>query len=261
MTTKTVTTSPVPAFTGKGKAARAAAFASISHLAFAEATSRAASIDNMRAVLGNAPSEAEVKACKSRWTIGRVAFRLPASKVPLVSTEAQRLARAEDLVQHYAAPAKEGAAARKLRAGQKGRRTIAEQKIVRAAEEACSVFFAELGLSNAKPTATRDAEAKAKAKATRAPSMAGSGKGKAAAPVKPSHAELVKPAAPLTAADYVQHMQTQLSALLAFDNKHAKLRPVTHGQFAEKLAELRQVGNKAANAFAEKQAADAAAKK
>ncbi len=257
--TKIITTSPVPAFTGKGKAARAAAFASIAHLAYAEATSRAASIDNMRVVLGNAPSEAEVKASKSRWIIGRVAFRLPASKVPLVGTEAQRLARAEDLVLHYAAPAKEGAAARKLRAGQKGRRTIAEQKIVRAAEEACSVFFAELGLSNAKPTATRDAEAKAKA--TRAPSMAGSGKGKTAAPVKPSHAELVKPAAPMTQADYVQHMQTQLSALLAFDNKHAKLRPVTHGQFAEKLGELRQVGNKAANAFAEKQAADAAAKK
>lgn len=258
--TKTITASPVPAFTGKGKAARAAAFASIAHLAYGEAVSRAASIDNMRVVLGNAPSEAEVKASKSRWIIGRAAFRLPASKVPLVSNEAQRLARAEDLVLHYAAPAKEGAAARKLRAGQKGRRTAIEQRIVRAAEEACSVFFAELGLSNAKPTATRDAEAMAKAKATRAPSMAGSGKGKAAAPA-PSHAELVKPAAPMTQADYVQHMQTQLSALLAFDNKHAKLRPVTHGQFAEKLGELRQLGNKAANAFAEKQAADAAAKK
>lgn len=257
--TKIITASPVPAFAGKGKAARAAAFASIAHLAYGEAVSRAASIDNMRIVLGNAPSEAEVKASKSRWIIGRVAFRLPASKVPLVSTEAQRLARAEDLVLHYAAPAKEGAAARKLRAGQKGRRTAIEQRIVRAAEEACSVFFAELGLSNAKPTATRDAE-KAKAKATRAPSMAGSGKGKAAAPT-PSHAELVKPAAPMTQADYVQHMQTQLSALLAFDNKHAKLRPVTHGQFAEKLGELRQLGNKAANAFAEKQAADAANKK
>lgn len=255
--TKTVTASPAPAFTGKGKAARAAAFANIAHLSFTEATSRAASIDNMRAVLGSAPSEAEVKACKARWIIGRVAFRLPASKVPLVSTEAQRLARAEDLVLHYAAPAKEGSTPRKLRAGQKGRRSLPEQRIVRAAEEACSVFFAELGLTNAQTNAQRDAKAATKAKATRAPSMAGSGKGKATPPV---HAELVKPAAPLTQADYVQHMQTQLAALLAFDNKHAKLRPVTHGEFAERLAELRQIGNRAANAFAERQAADAAKK-
>lgn len=253
--TKTITASPVPAFTGKGKAARAAAFANIAHLSFTEATSRAASIDNMRAVLGSAPSEAEVKACKACWIIGRVAFRLPASKVPLVSTEAQRLARAEDLVLHYAAPAKEGSTPRKLRAGQKGRRSLPEQRIVRAAEEACSVFFAELGLSNAKTNAQRDAS---KAKATRAPSMAGSGKGKAAAP---SHAELVKPAAPLTQADYVQHMQTQLAALLAFDNKHAKLRPTTHNAFAEGLAALKQTANKAANAFAEREAAAAAAKK
>lgn len=255
--TKTVTASPAPAFTGKGKAARAAAFANISHLSYAEATSRAESIANMRLVLGNAPSEAEVLASKSRWIIGRVAFRLPASKVPLVSTEAQRLARAEDLVLHYAAAPKEGTTPRKLRAGQKGRRSAAEQKIVRAAEEACSVFFAELGLSNAKTNAQRDAS-KAKRKLNQPPVMAGSGKGKAAAP---SHAELVKPAAPLTQADYVQHMQTQLAALLAFDNKHAKLRPTTHSAFAEGLAALKQTANKAANAFAEREAAAAAAKK
>lgn len=254
--TKTVTAAAAPAFTGKGKAARAAAFASISQLAYAEATSRAASIANMRTVLGNAPSEAEVLACKSRWIIGRVAFRLPASKVPLVSTEAQRLARAEDLVLYYAAAPKEGTTPRKLRAGQKGRRSAAEQKIVRAAEEACSVFFAELGLSNAKTNAQRDAAKADKAK--RVPSMAGSGKGKAATP---SHAELVKPAAPLTQANYVQHMQTQLAALLAFDNKHAKLRPTTHSAFAEGLAALKQTANKAANAFAEREAAAAAAKK
>jgi hypothetical protein len=251
-----IKTSPIaaaaaPSFTGKGKAMRAAAFASISHLAYSEALSRAASVNNMRVVLGATPSAAEIDAARLQWIVGRVAFRLPASKVPMVSTEAQRLARASDLVLRYAAPAKEGAQARKLRLGQIGRRTAAEQKLVHSAKEACSLFFAELGLTNAQTIKQRDAGRAAKK--TVAPSMAGSGKGKKAA--APSHAELVKPAAPLTPADYVQHMQTQLSALLAFDNKHAKLRPVTHGAFAEGLAALKQTANKAANDFAEREAA------
>lgn len=246
--TKTITASPAPAFAGKGKAARIAAFDRIASFSYDEADSRTASLNNMRVVLGGAPSETELKAAKAQWIIGRVANRLPASKVPLVSTREQRLARASDLVQFYAKPATEGKEARKLRAGQKGRRTAAEQRIVRAAEEACSVFFAELNLSTAQTNAQRN-----KAKATRAPSMAGSGKGAKATP--PSHAQLVKPEPAKTPADYVNHMQTQLAALLAYDNKHAKLRPVTHSAFAEALGSLKQLANAAANAFAEREAA------
>jgi hypothetical protein len=139
-----------------------------------------------------------------------------------------------------------GVALRPLRKGQTGRRSAMQQRVFRNAEQRTSQLFAELGLSNAKTLAETN-------KAKRAPSMAGSDKGKAGA--APSHAELVKPAAPVTSADYVQHMQVQLAALIAYDAKHAKKRPTTHGAFAEALLALKQVANKAANDFAERQAA------
>ena len=248
---------PAITFTDKGKAARAAAYADISKLSFAQATSRATCIANVRIALGTSPSESEVRACKDQWMVGYIAFRLPASKVPLVQSEEQRIARAADLLLRYSHPPAEGVKARQLPKGKIGYRTLTEQKIVRAAESACSPFFAELGLSNAQTLKTKGAKAAAKAKAPGAPTMAGTGKGKAAtpAPVAPSHAQLVKPAAPVTSADYVNHMQTQLAALLAFDSKYASKRPTTHGAFAEQLAALKQVANKAANDFAERQAA------
>lgn len=248
---KTITNIVAPSFAGKGKAARSNAFAAIAPLSFDEALSRDKSLANMRVVLGNAPSEAEVKAAKAQWIVGRVASRLPASKVPLVGTPEQRMVRAADLVLHYAKPPTDGKASRPLRAGQKGRRTAIEQRVVRAAEEACSVFFAELGLTTAKTNGERNA-AKGKGAA-----MAGSGKGKGKA-AAPSHAQLVKAPAPINAAEYVNHMQSQLASLLAFDNKHAKLRPIMFNEVAEKLAALKQVANKAANDF---QVREAAAKK
>lgn len=247
----------VPAFTGKGSKARANAFAGISAIAFAEDVGRLASIANMRVVLGNAPSEAEVSAAKVRYVIGRVASRLPASKVPLVSTQEQRLARAEDLVCFFAAPPKEGTQPRKLRAGQKGRRTTQEQKLVRAAEESASTFFAELGLTNAATNAAR-ASVKVAKKEANAPSMAGTGKGKKGGKAgAPASAPMIalKPA-PIDAKAYVQHLQTTLSQLVAFDDANAKVRPVTHGAVAEALRGLRTMANKAASEFALREAAE-----
>lgn len=246
MTTKTKTAARVTTtLTGK----RAIAFVQIAPLSYSEDKSRAASLANMRQVLGGSPSADEVKLAKTEWIIGRVASRLPVTARPKTCTDdATTLEFARQLVTLYAAPPKEGVKAKALRKGQLGRRTATQHKVVRAAEEAASVFLAELNLSNAKTNAQRDAE-----KATRAPSMAGSGKGKAATP--PAHTELVKPAAPVTSDDYVQHYQTQLAALIAYDKAHAAKRPTTHGAFAEALLALRQLANKAANDYETRKAA------
>ena len=211
------TAAPVAApvlFTGKGAKARNEAFAKITPLSFAEDKSRAASVANMALVLGNAPSELEVKAGKVQWIIGRVASRLPANARPALRGDAALLTFAEQLVTRYAYPLKAGSNGKTLKAGQLGRRTEAQHKVVRAAEEACSVFFAELGLSNAKTNAERDKQASAKAKTANAPSASGAGKGQLATP---DHGALVTPSAPVSSDDYVQHMQTQLAALLAYD--------------------------------------------
>lgn len=243
MTTSTkarATVSTVSALTGK----RLAAFASIASLSFAEDKGRAASLANMRVVLGSSPSMDETKAAKRQWIVGRVASRLPAACLPRgCKTDEARLAFALSLVTEYAKPAVEGSKA-KLRKGQKGYRTASQQRFVRAAEEACSVFFAELGLSNAQTTAQRDA-----AKATRAPSMAGSGKG------KPSHAELVKPEAPHTEETAINHLMTQGALLLQFTNKNAKLIPTAVGMAVQ---QFKSALNKAANEAAEARAAAAA---
>lgn len=243
---------PTLAITGRNKAARIAAYGRIADLSYSEAQSRGEALANMRVALGTSPSEAEVKAAKLRHVIGRVAQRLPGK-----GDQAKRIERATDLVLHYAKPAQEGKAARKLRAGQKGRRTIAEQKLVRAAEEATSVFFAELSLSNAKTNAQRNAS-----KASRAPAPAGStNRGKAGDATPPAHSVLVKPEKPATGADYVQHVQTQLAALLAYDNKHAKVRPIEYSAVADALAALKQLANKAANEYGVRMNKEAAAKK
>lgn len=247
--TKTATKSALKTtttLTGK----RAIAFVQIAPLSYSEDKSRAASLANMRQVLGGSPSADEVKLAKTEWIIGRVASRLPVTARPKTCTDdATTLEFARQLVTQYAAPPKEGVKAKALRKGQLGRRTATQHKVVRAAEEAASVFLAELNLSNAKTNAQRDAE-----KATRAPSMAGSGKGKAQ-PEAPSHTQLVKPAAPVSSDDYVQHYQTQLAALIAYDKAHASKRPTTHGAFAEALIALQKLATSAANDYAQRKAA------
>lgn len=250
----TIATKAKPAlFSGKGKLARETAMLQIATLSYQEDMSRAASLDNMRKVLGASPSEALVKAAKSEWIIGRVASRLPVAELPRGKTSPDaRLTFARYVVLECAFPVKDDGTAPKMRAHHKARRTQAQHKVVRAAEEACSKFFAELGLSNAK-TNKQQNDAKA---AKRAPSMAGSGKGKAA-PAAPSHAELVKPAAPVTADDVLAYLGTMARTMQDYVNKHAKICPIDAGTAVQAF---RGDILKAANALQERKAIAAAAK-
>lgn len=209
--TRDVTVKPAPFAKGKGADKRNVSLLGVAPAAFIEGKSRADTLAVIRDALGNKPTDVQVNAVKAEYVIGRVAFRLFLS-LPVV----EGIAKARDIVLHFASPVKDGVAARKLRAGQKGRRTVEQHRAVRAAEEAWSQVKAEAcpAASNAATQKERNAK-----KATRAPSMAGSGKGKA---TPPTHAELIKP---LTAADTVQHVATQAASLLAFANKNAKLLP------------------------------------
>lgn len=248
-------TRPLATFSGKGKAKREAALLQVSHFAFCEAEMRAAHIANLTVCLGDSPTEQQLKAARTQTIVGYVASRLPAGELPKGKAQdaAARIERATVVVCQMAAPVKAGAKAKKLRAGQVGRRSDVLQRIVRAAEERASRLFAECGFGQAKTIKEKNAAAE---KAKRAPSMAGSGKGKAKEIAAPSHAQLVsKPAAPVSSNDYVQHMQLQIAALCDYDKKHAKKRPTTHGEFAEKLAALRQIANKAANDYEVRKAA------
>lgn len=217
------------ALKGAGKAKREHAFLNIAPLSFVEATSRTETIANLRVALGTKPSADDLKVARSEWVIGRVASRLPAAELPkALADNAARIAFARELVELYAAPAKDGVAARKLRTGQKGRRTIVQQRVVRAAEEAWSQVNAELGYGSAQTQAERNAS-------KRAPAMQGTtARGKAATQAAtqaaaPSHSVLVKPEAPKSADDVCEHITMQAAALLAFANKHAALLPMDYG--------------------------------
>lgn len=217
------------ALKGAGKAKREHAFLNIAPLSFVEATSRTETIANLRVALGTKPSADDVKVARSEWIIGRVASRLPTAELPkALADNAARIAFARELVELYAAPAKDGVAARKLRAGQKGRRTIAQQRVVRAAEEAWSQVNAELGHGSAQTQSERNAN-------KRAATMQGAtARGKAATQAAtqaaaPSHSVLVKPETPKSADDVCEHITMQAAALLAFANKHAALLPMDYG--------------------------------
>lgn len=209
---------------GRGKAAREAAYAQIAPLSFVENQSRSETIVNLRVALGKAPSDDEVAAARREWQIGRVASRLGKGDMPAnVKSTEDRLTFARDLVLHYAAPPKEGAKARKLRAGQKGRRTVAQQRIVRAADEAWSQIKAELGAGEAQTQAQRNAKKRAPHHNTP------QGKAKAKAKDAPTHdALLVK--APTGARDAVGYVDVQAASMLAYANKHAKVIPTDVGQ-------------------------------
>ena len=242
-----IAASPVITLKGRGKQAREMAYMRIAPLSFIENISRVESIANLHAALGAHPSEAEVKTAQSEWIIGRVASRLPAGEFPRgTKDDSDKLEFARDLVLHYAAPPQAGKQARALRTGQKGRRNVVQQRVVRAAEEAWSLVKAEIGLGKAMTQKQRNDSKRS----TNANPKRGDGKGK----VKPNHAELVTPNI-VSSDDYVQHMQTQLAALVAFDKKYATKRPTTHGAFAEALLALKQLANKAANDYEVRKAA------
>lgn len=238
----TIKNKPLVAISGKGKAAREAAFIAIAVDSYMADTSRVALVATLNKALGDSPTPEQVDVAKREYVIGRVASRLPAGEFPKGTVEAfDKLEFARKLVLHYAAPAKEGVKAKALRKGQLGRRTAIQHRVIRNAEESWSQVKADLGHGNA----VTDRE---KAKAKRAPQMAGStAKGKAATPAKPTHAELVTPAKPMTQDEATAYVMTQASALLQFANKHAKLLPVNYGKA---IQAFKSAINKAANDLA-----------
>lgn len=219
---------PVPArviaLKGAGKAKREAAYQQIASLAYVEQLSRADTIEAIRAALGKAPTEAELKAAQQEYTIGRVAARLPANEMPgklNARNDADRLEAARLLVTSYAAPPVEGKKSRPLRKGQLGRRSTVQHKVIRAADEAWSLVKAELGIGQART----QAEKNKRARSTKANPVRGNAtvmpRGELVAPAVPTHSELAAPAKPETAADVLNHVMTQGASLLQYVNKHA----------------------------------------
>lgn len=232
---------------GKGKAAREVAFLSIAPYAFVAEQSRGELIKTLGVALGSAPTQGQRDCAKREYVIGLAASRMPAGEFPKDCKEAaDKLEFVRDLVTHYAAPAKEGAKAKALRKGQKGRRSAVQDRIIRNAEKSWSLIAAELSIGSAQTQATKNAK---QGKAKRAPQMAGStAKGKSAAP---SHAELVKPVKDMTREDACAYVMTQASALLGFSNK-SKVLPVAYGLA---ISAFKGAINKAANEEAEARAA------
>lgn len=251
-TTKTSLCASIVSIKGKGKSQREAAYMAIAPLAFVEDVSRSQSIANLRVALGLSPTDSERDAAKRQWVIGRVASRLPAGELPARDMASiDKLDFASKIVTSYAAPAKEGAKARKLRAGQTGRRTATQHRVIRNAEEAWSQVAAELALGNAKTQGERNA-----AKAKRAPQMAGSSK--SATP--PTHSQLVKAAIPVDANEACAMMLQLATSALGYVNKHAKLLPTDYGKAAGAFKKAIIAADKAraeATALADAKAAEA----
>ena len=217
-----------PALKGK----RLTAYGDVRPASYRAGTSRKELIAIVNAALGSSPSDAEVKAVKRETIIGQVAVRLPAS----IKGDAARLSYAEQVVVYKAKPATDGC--KPIRAYQVGRRTPTEHKMVRAAEQMASQLFAELGRSNA--------QTQAEAVAKRKPRASTENTSKGAAPTA---AEIAEKVVPMTQDGFVNHVQTQLAALIQFSKKHAKHVPTEMNIVVEGLAALKQVSNNAANEY------------
>lgn len=223
--TKTITRNAFNiVITGKGSTARKASFIGIAPHAYSEGMSRAASVAMIRNALGKSPTADDIKVARGEYVIGRTAARLAATDLPKGMTDAaDKLAKAREFVELYAAPAKDGTTPRKLRKGQLGRRTVAVQRVIRASEEAWSQVLAECGFGNAQTQGERNAK-----KATRAPAMKGT-TARGAAPTTPAHSDLIKPEKLATADEACRHVNMQAASLLAFCNKNAALLPTAYG--------------------------------
>lgn len=231
--TKSIAKPAAPfAFKGRNAVIRNAALEGVAAFAYAEGQSRADIIARLKLALGNKPTADEVKGVALQYVIGRTAQKIASDAANNGKTVAELLAFASDLVTRYASPLKDGVKAKKLRAGQIGRRTPAQHKAIRASEEAWSQLKAEVvpALSNAKTQDERNAAKKA-TRSTNANPVRGADKasdGKAGTGI--THSELVKPDGPMTAKAAVDYYVGMASTLLAFNNKHAKVSPTAFGQ-------------------------------
>lgn len=249
---KTAPAKPVALFTGRGMAARGQALLETATLAFATETSRAALVANVGKVLGEKPSDAQVKAAKVELVIGWVACRLPVNELPKGKTSpADRLTFARDVVTRMARAPQDGVASPALRKGQIARRSTVQERITRNAEKNASVFMAELNLSNAQTQKAKNT--KQAAKTTRAPAMAGSdGRAKTDGQQAANWDALPgKPAKALTSDDVVAYLAMQSSMLQDYANKNAKVTPTDIGMA---ISAFRKAVLAAANAHAERKA-------
>jgi hypothetical protein len=223
-------TAPKPhAFTGKLKVVRQAAFAGVASLAYAEGKSRADTITQLRLTLGAKPTENDVAACRIEYIVGRVAQRFADVDLPSPTLDvAGRIAHARNVVTLYAAPVADGVKANKLRAGQLGRRTVSQHKIIRAAEEAWSQVKAELGIGAAKTQAVKN-------KAKRAPQMSKEGAKASTVGTGITHTELVKADGPMDKATACQYLESMAATMLAFCNKHAAVLPTDYGMSVKRF--------------------------
>lgn len=216
------------AFKGRNAMIRNTALAGVAALAYAEGQSRADMVSRLKLTLGNKPTADEVAAVARQYVIGRTAQKL-ASATPDKSV-ADMLAFALDLVTRYAAPLKDGVKAKKLRAGQLGRRSPEQHRAIRASEEAWSQLKAEVvpTLSNAKTQAEKNAAKRgtnntpARGEDKAKPQTAGTGV---------THSELVKPdGKPMDRKSATEYYVGMAATLLAFNNKHAKVSTTGFGQ-------------------------------
>lgn len=233
---------PIIALKGRGKAERELAYVQIAPLAFRETLSRDETIAAIRKALGSKPSDAETLAARNEYVIGRAAARMPKAEWPKGSSDdSAKLEHMRDLVLHYAPPAKPDVKARKLKAGQKGRRSAGQQRVIAAAWEAWSQIKAELGLGNAQTQAERNATKKRGTKARKSETAA-----------KPAHSELVTPAKAVDADEAHAYVMHVASTLQLYADKNAKVIDTAHGSA---IRAFKQAINKAANEYAVRKAA------
>jgi hypothetical protein len=224
---------PAP-FSGKRNIVRAASLGGVASLAFVEGKARAELISALTLALGTKPSEGELAACRLEFIVGRATAKLYATDVAMVD----QFATTRDLVLHHAAPVKDGAKVIKLRAGQKGRRTIVQHKAIRAAEEAWSQIKAEIGAGTAQGQAAKVSKAKAKRNAK----PAGTGI---------THTELVKgDGAPMDAASATTYLDGMALTMTQFANKHADKLPTDYGMAVLAFSKAILAAHKAHKALA-----------
>ena len=218
---------PLANVKGKGAAARLAAYEAIAPKAYVDGMSRAELIGTINAALGMerergmAPTEEQLESAKREYVIGRAAQRLADGEYPKANMAGgDKLHFMRQLVTQYAAPTPDGKKAKALRSGQVGRRSIAQHKAIRAAEEAWSLIKAETGYGQAMTQSARNASKSdaSKARGTKAPGTA-----------TPNTTQLATPAKALTADEACQHVASQLATLQLFCNKNAKLIPAGLG--------------------------------
>ncbi len=213
--------------------ARKSAYWSIAPNAHAEGVSRATGLTNFRAALGTMPKGYDIakplttpahtaftvtlNASKVEWLAGRACSRMPAGEFPKDCEETiARIDHVRALILNYASPE-----AKSIK-GKAGKRSVIQHKVIRAAEQALSVFLAELNLS----TAAKQSETDKKKRSTRKSAARGN---------PPSHSALVAADKPLTADDAHAFLDRQALMLADYCAKNAAKISTDYGSAFKRL--------------------------